>query len=874
MHITKPKVFPVKKIMKKFVKQLTLFVAILLGGWAPLVAQNTYGTIQVTMGPATTAHYPIGIGVVAGAMQVKNTTPYPVTLQKVVLTADNLSRKAKSIYFYTEDVWLNTIDLGPGRLTQWGEKDSLNLTIQAGDSMWLWGAAELKNDTSLIGDTLKMRVVSVQATDSSGNPVYVATDRNRDGIIDLSEQKTDSSMVIITPKGTLTTEFTGVKDTTIIGGQNIVLGHLTMRAQYEGMYPTGFVLKLWRKGQLVTHPEKYIADVVIGGNDVIHIEGDSILNYGPALVVYDSTSVDVSIQSQPIGLNQPGLPLDSFVVTIRALGAQRLYSWDTLTAIPSFGQSGLVTITTADILPSFIAHNAADTVVTTLNARTNVTVGIVHIAINTPFAATPIVIDSISVSTSGIWYMGPLRVLDTAHHEYPSQVRGFFDYTYARVNTTLTNNQTIDLILQGDVMHYGDECFRPVIGNIWYTVAGQHFMWGSPVAWLLGGDSICGTTLVDTLTAQTSGISDWTTLGGANVLAGLLQLQSKRPFTVQSLEVYIERKGQPYDSATTYISEITLRDSANAVIGVGYVYNGSNVVVINNLSLVINGTKNYTFRAQTYAFGSGSWRPTKPIDSLTFRVVILDVQNAATHAKVLSQGVSRLLSITNVIPDVDFMTTGVPGTLRVGQNQEIGRFATYFETGLNTNPDGSSIHILLDSVAVRVIGSGVTNLTFEKVGTGVLRQTNTRNGLFIGLNMDTVVGNATQATSVFIVRGDVSDSLRNTAGCIKLQLIQMGYRAETAARILNTVKESPELCNDITGTPKSIGHTPLRAYPNPSSNRITVEGMDQEKPADIVDVLGRTIRQDYPGTSMDISDLPAGVYCIRQGIQAVKFVKK
>ena len=65
-------------------------------------------------------------------------------------------------------------------------------------------------------------------------------------------------------------------------------------------------------------------------------------------------------------------------------------------------------------------------------------------------------------------------------------------------------------------------------------------------------------------------------------------------------------------------------------------------------------------------------------------------------------------------------------------------------------------------------------------------------------------------------------------------------------------------------------------YPNPATDRIQVEGLDENSDYKIVNATGQQVMagSGYNGEPIDISPLASGSYIFLSGDQAILFVKK
>ena len=72
------------------------------------------------------------------------------------------------------------------------------------------------------------------------------------------------------------------------------------------------------------------------------------------------------------------------------------------------------------------------------------------------------------------------------------------------------------------------------------------------------------------------------------------------------------------------------------------------------------------------------------------------------------------------------------------------------------------------------------------------------------------------------------------------------------------------------------GNGLIQLYPNPAHDRIHLEGLDGETPVCIYNALGMLVKTTtlYGDADISISDLPAGIYALRLGPWAIRFIKQ
>ena len=69
--------------------------------------------------------------------------------------------------------------------------------------------------------------------------------------------------------------------------------------------------------------------------------------------------------------------------------------------------------------------------------------------------------------------------------------------------------------------------------------------------------------------------------------------------------------------------------------------------------------------------------------------------------------------------------------------------------------------------------------------------------------------------------------------------------------------------------------TTIKLYPNPASEAITIEGIDNETDIFVINAIGRTIRRLEKVSStltISVTDLPKGIYFVRVGTAVKKLI--
>ena len=77
---------------------------------------------------------------------------------------------------------------------------------------------------------------------------------------------------------------------------------------------------------------------------------------------------------------------------------------------------------------------------------------------------------------------------------------------------------------------------------------------------------------------------------------------------------------------------------------------------------------------------------------------------------------------------------------------------------------------------------------------------------------------------------------------------------------------------DITSI-EGIGEVSVYVYPNPVSNTLNIQGVDETASLSVFNLSGKCILLDK-GTELDVTSLQQGTYILRVNNQYVKFIKK
>ncbi len=146
----------------------------------------------------------------------------------------------------------------------------------------------------------------------------------------------------------------------------------------------------------------------------------------------------------------------------------------------------------------------------------------------------------------------------------------------------------------------------------------------------------------------------------------------------------------------------------------------------------------------------------------------------------------------------------------------------------------------------------------------------------LGSGFTVDITNGTDTYALRIVRGtDVYGSPVPTTG---FNLIGIGGQFDNAAPFDEGYQIIPRSLADfdfVTGTVDEQLALRLALYPNPATERLTIQGMAAT--ATIFDALGRPVlTTSLPGgtATVRVADLPAGVYVVRAGRATQRFVKQ
>lgn len=92
-------------------------------------------------------------------------------------------------------------------------------------------------------------------------------------------------------------------------------------------------------------------------------------------------------------------------------------------------------------------------------------------------------------------------------------------------------------------------------------------------------------------------------------------------------------------------------------------------------------------------------------------------------------------------------------------------------------------------------------------------------------------------------------------------------------RDINSVRSNIQLVFGPGDNVIEISSETLSVYPNPTTDVLNIEGVDNEM-ISIYDATGRLVLQQIYNENLDVSTLAKGVYAVKTGIGIVKFVKE
>ena len=124
-----------------------------------------------------------------------------------------------------------------------------------------------------------------------------------------------------------------------------------------------------------------------------------------------------------------------------------------------------------------------------------------------------------------------------------------------------------------------------------------------------------------------------------------------------------------------------------------------------------------------------------------------------------------------------------------------------------------------------------------------------------------------------------ADGNKTSYALVNIQRIEVNT-TETSASMTVLLKDGNVegtfqkllLAKDITSIDE-IGKVAVYVFPNPVSNILNIQGVDEKASLSVYSLSGQCVLQDK-GTEIDVTSLNQGTYILRINNQYVKFIKK
>jgi hypothetical protein len=124
-----------------------------------------------------------------------------------------------------------------------------------------------------------------------------------------------------------------------------------------------------------------------------------------------------------------------------------------------------------------------------------------------------------------------------------------------------------------------------------------------------------------------------------------------------------------------------------------------------------------------------------------------------------------------------------------------------------------------------------------------------------------------------------ADGNKTSYALVNIQRIEVNT-TETSASMIVLLKDGNVegtyqkllLAKDITSIDE-IGKVAVCVFPNPVSNILNIQGVDEKASLSVYSLSGQCVLQDE-GTEIDVTSLNQGTYILRINNQYVKFIKK
>ena len=153
---------------------------------------------------------------------------------------------------------------------------------------------------------------------------------------------------------------------------------------------------------------------------------------------------------------------------------------------------------------------------------------------------------------------------------------------------------------------------------------------------------------------------------------------------------------------------------------------------------------------------------------------------------------------------------------------------------------------------------------------------------------DTYASGVTAGGDWYVISGGRQDYINYYHNCLEVTMevsTQKTLSSDRLPEYWNFLQDSlVNYIEEIHNLPGGNGITEIDnsnlnidIYPNPASNSVTIKGIPDSQAITLSDITGHTLRRIATTGSQatfDISTLPAGIYLLRCGGQATKFVKQ
>ncbi len=135
---------------------------------------------------------------------------------------------------------------------------------------------------------------------------------------------------------------------------------------------------------------------------------------------------------------------------------------------------------------------------------------------------------------------------------------------------------------------------------------------------------------------------------------------------------------------------------------------------------------------------------------------------------------------------------------------------------------------------------------------------------------------ANEVSSMIAISADGDKTSYTLADVKRIEVNATETSASMTVLLQDGTKEgkySKLLFSDKETSIEELGEVSLFVFPNPVSNTLNIQGVDESASLSVYNLSGQCVLQDK-GTEIDVISLNQGTYILRINNQYVKFIKK